>query len=269
MGERLSSQGADFRRTEREGVLTVTFTRDAKLNAVSQEMVEALRSAAVDLGDRDDLRALLIRAEGRFFSAGMDIGETMAGRDDTDGRDTRRLRRSYRRLHLLFDELEAIEKPVVVAVQGPCWGVGLELSSSCDFRLATPRATFALPEVPNLGVIPGSGGISRVTRLIGPHWAKWLTMAGEVVDADRALAIGLVHAVHPEDSFDEEVDAFMRKLVDLPGDAVGLAKLAVDTAASVDRGTARDFDRVANTVLLLSEDHKARVRAFEERQHRA
>ena len=261
-----SVERGDVRREEQDGVLTLTFTRDRKLNALSQEMVTALRQAAEDLGDRVDLRVLLVRAEGRYFSAGMDIGETMAGRDDTDGHETRRLRRNYRQLHLLFDELEAIEKPVVLAAQGPCWGVGLELASSCDFRFATPRATFALPEVANLGVIPGSGGVSRITRLVGPHWGKWLALAGEVVDAEQALQIGLLHQVHPEEDFDDRVAAFAHKLAGRPGDAVGLAKLAVDTAASVDRGTARDFDRVANTVLLLSADHQERVRAFQERR---
>lgn len=78
--------------------------------------------------------------------------------------------------------------------------------------------------------------------------------------------MGLVHAVHPVDLFDEEVGRFARKLAGLPAEAVGLAKLAVDTAASVDRGTARDFDRVANTVLLMSEEHRAMTQAFNQRE---
>ncbi len=257
----------DVRRTENDGVLTITFTRDGKLNALTSDMIAALRHAAADLGDRFDLRVLVIRTEGRYFTAGMDIEQTFDdGVVPPEGSGTGPLRRGYRSLHLLFDELEAIEKPVVLAAHAPCWGVGLELSASCDFRLAAPATTFALPEVANLGVIPGSGGASRVTRLVGPHWGKWLAMAGEVVDAPLALTMGLVHAVYPAETFDEEVDRFVGRLARLPGDAVGLAKLAVDTAASVDRGTARDFDRVANTVLLMSEEHRSLVRAFEERK---
>ena len=71
-----------------------------------------------------------------------------------------------------MDELEAIEKPSVLAAHPRCLRVGLEIGASCDFRLAAEGASFALPELPSLGVIPGSGGISRVTRLVGPHWGS-------------------------------------------------------------------------------------------------
>lgn len=259
------------RRTDADGVLTLTFTRDEKLNAVSPEMIEALRQAIWDLGDRDDIKVLVIAAEGRYFTAGIDIRQSGAGgkRGYTPdgGFSPRRLRRGYRGMHLIFDELEAIEKPVVLAAHGPCLGVGVELSASCDFRLASEAAVFSLPELPALSVIPGSGGVSRVTRLVGPHWGKWLAF-GEEVDARQALNIGLVHAVYPVEEFSERVSAFARKLARLPSEAAGVTKAAVDVAATVDRQTARDFDRFANTVLLMSDEHKARTQAFETRKHR-
>jgi enoyl-CoA hydratase len=173
-------------------------------------------------------------------------------------------RRHYRQHahHDLFDELEQIEKPIVLAAQGPCLGVGLAFGVSCDFRLASETATFALPEVANLAVIPGSGGISRLTRIVGPHWARWLAMAGQTIDAEQALHIGLVHAVYPPDTFSHEVGAFARHLASLPAEAVGLAKLGIDTAASTDRRTAREFDRPAQSALFQSPDYLANVRAF-------
>jgi enoyl-CoA hydratase len=257
------------RKELKDGVLTVTFTREDKLNAVSPEMLELLGEAIAELGDDDDVKVLLITAEGRFFSAGIDIAALPSGDERTSGSDgsvsTRKLRRGYRELHLLFDELEAIEKPVVLAAQGNCFGVGIELSASCDFRLAASTAKFALPEVPNLAVIPGSGGVSRLTRLVGPSWGKWLAMAGETIDAQTALSIGLVQAVYEPDEFADRVQAFVTRLAGLPTEAVGLAKVAVDTAASVDRVTARNFDRLANTVLLTGAEHKALIQAFLDR----
>ena len=104
-----------------------------------------------------------------------------------------------------------------------------------------------------------------MTQLIGPHWAKWLVMAGHTVDAASALQIGLVHAVHPQNSFDDEVDKFVQRIAQLPHEAVGVAKLAIDATASMDRGTARDFERLANSVLSLSDEHHALVRRFQER----
>ena len=246
-------------RLDRDGpVLTLTFTRDAKLNAVTPGMLDLLRSAVDTLAGDRDVRVLVITAEGRYFTAGMDAHLSGAALglmvdEDTAGSE---FRRNYRNLHRLFDELEAIEKPVVLAAQGPCLGVGVEIGVSCDFRLAASRATFGLPEIPNLAVLPGSGGISRLTRLVGPHWARWLAMAAQTVDAEQARAIGLVHRVIPDDVFPAEVAAFARHLAGLPAEALGLAKLAIDAAADSDRTTARNVDRIANTLLVLSEEHR-------------
>lgn len=248
-------------------MLTFTVTRDAKRNAFSNAILDGLRAAVTDLADDADLRVLVIAAEGRYFTSGVDIAE-IADPPGVDADGTvhgQVLRRHYRKLHLLFDEIEACEKPVVLAAHGPCLGLGVELASSCDFRFASDAATFALPEVVNLAVIPGSGGISRLTRIVGPHWARWLALACETVTAERALLMGFVHEVWPAETFADNVAAFARRLASLPGEAVALAKLGIDIAASSDRTTARDFDRVANTVLLTSEDYVARVRAFNER----
>jgi enoyl-CoA hydratase/carnithine racemase len=221
-------------------------------------MLDALRRSVDDLGEREDVRVLVITAEGRHFTAGMDI-TTLAAQGGGEGGA---LRRNYRRLHLLFDEIEAIEKPVVLAAQGPCRGFGLELAASCDFRLCADTAVFGLPEIANLAVLPGSGGISRLTRLIGPHWTKWIAMAGREVDAAQALSIGLVHAVHPVAELPTAVQEFAVSLVALSGEALGLAKLGVAAAASADRASARDYDRLANTLLLKTPEHRARIDAF-------
>lgn len=249
---------ADVRRTDEGGVLTVTFTRDDKLNAVTPEMLAALQEAVTDLAENADARVLVITAEGRHFTAGMDI-TTLAAQGGGEGSV---LRRNYRRLHLLFDEIEAIEKPVVLAAQGPCRGFGVELAASCDFRICSDRAVFGLPEIANLAVLPGSGGISRLTRLIGPHWTKWIAMAGREVGAEQALTIGLVHAVHPDAELVAAVRALTDSLVALSGEALGLAKLGISAAASADRASARDVDRMANTLLLTSPEHKAKMEAF-------
>jgi enoyl-CoA hydratase/carnithine racemase len=158
---------------------------------------------------------------------------------------------------------------VVLAAQSHCMGVGVELGSSCDFRLASDAATFGLPEVPNLAVLPGSGGISRLTRLVGPHWAKWMVMGGETISADDARAIGFVHAVYPAAEFPAQVDEFARRLAAMPREALGLAKVAIDTAATVDRRTAREFDRMAQTLLFTSDEFRDRVNAFTQRGKKA
>jgi enoyl-CoA hydratase len=224
----------------------------------------------VALRDREDLRVLVITAKGRFFSAGIDLNsKTGRGGDiPPDAPDFGSLfRRAYRMHHLLYDEIEAVEKPVILAAQGSCLGAGLEMAVSCDFRLAASGALFSLPEI-KLATVAGSGGVSRTTRLVGPHWAKWLAMAGQTVDADTARMIGLVHAVYPAETFDARVQAFAQELVALPRQAMGLSKLAIDASATVDRGTARDIERIVNTVLVSSDEFRARVAAFNDKTRR-
>jgi enoyl-CoA hydratase/carnithine racemase len=177
------------------------------------------------------------------------------------------MRRQYREwaYHDFYDELEQIEKPVVLAAQGPCLGLGVELGSSCDFRLASERATFGLPEIADLALIPGSGGISRLTRIVGPHWARWLALAGQTVDAHQALVMGWLHAVYPSEEFGARVDSFARHLAALPSEAVGVAKTAIDAAASLDRRTARDFDRFAQATLIRSTEYRERLDRYADR----
>lgn len=245
--------------SEQDGVLTVTFDRPDKLNAISAQMTGLLWDAVRALEDRDDLGVLLIRAVGPYFTAGIDISGIVISE-----RTPSQYRRDYRDHTSLYDAFEALDKPVVLAAQGYCLGAGLEMAASCDFRFASPAATFQLPEI-KLAVIPGSGGISRITRLVGPQWSKWLAMAGQAVDAELALAIGLVHAVYPEEGFHERVHQFARHLVGLPRQAVGMAKLTVDLCGHTDLASARQVEQIANAVLAFGDEHKKRVAEFNKR----
>jgi len=235
-----------------DGVLTVTFTRQGKLNAISPEMTETLWGAVRAVRDDPALRVLVITAVGRYFTAGIDLAAPMPATVAVSGSD---FRRRYREHHLLYDEIEALEKPVVLAAQGPCLGAGLEMACSCDFRFASDATTFCLPEVA-MGTIAGSGGVSRLTGLVGPHWSKWLAMANQTIDARRALSIGLVHDVFATEDFQERVQSFVRSLVALPPEAVAASKLAIGLVTQVDRTTARDIERLANTNLVFGQEFR-------------
>jgi enoyl-CoA hydratase len=244
----------DALREDREGVAIVTFNRPQKLNAINLEMRKVLSDAVDDLRDRDDVKVLLIRSTGRYFSAGVDISGMAVAPSEAPApasEDTMvNYRRDYRRpLHMLHDEMEEIEKPVVVAIQGVCLGLGVEMSGSADFRLASTDARFGLPEI-DIGVIAGSGGTSRFTRLCGIGWSKWLNMAGEQIDAQTAMIAGFVQAVYPPETFEDEVWAFCKRLMSRPAEVVGASKLAVELAYDLDRNSARRIERIVNTPLV-------------------
>ncbi|MCU1481295.1 MAG: acyl-CoA hydratase [Subtercola sp.] len=243
---------------EADSILTVTLNRPDKLNAISPEITAVLWQAVRAVAERDDLRALVITGTGRFFTAGIDLAAPSAATRAEVGSQFRRL---YREHHLLYDEIEALEKPVFLAAQGPCLGAGLEMAASCDFRIASDTAYFQLPEVA-LATIAGSGGISRVTRLVGVHWAKWIAMANRKVSAAQALQIGLVHEVFAVDGFHDRVHELVIDIIKLPREALGASKLAIDMVAETDRATARNIERVMNTTLIFSDEFAQATERF-------
>ena len=235
---------------EDHGIITVTLTRPEKLNPISPQVTTTLWEAVDAFGARADLRVLVITGVGRYFTAGLDRklmhGDRLPG-PEAAGYEWRR---GYRSHHLLYDELEAVEKPVIVAANGPCLGAGTEMAVSCDFRFCTPDAHWGLPELRALGAIPGSGGLSRLTRLVGTHWTKWLALAGRDVTAEDARMIGLVHEIHPADQLLARVYEFARELMEIEPESLALAKLVIDACDPQDREKVRQLERVANTSLV-------------------
>jgi enoyl-CoA hydratase/carnithine racemase len=100
-----------------------------------------------------------------------------------------------------------------------CIGGSLELSLSCDFRLASSNAQYWFPEM-QFGMVPLSGGISRLTRIVGPHWANWMAVANKKISAERALTIGLVTEIVERDSLVERAQEIARVIAGQPAAAV-------------------------------------------------
>lgn len=255
----------DIIRTEHERILEVVFNRPKKYNAMNRAIASGLNEAVAEFRDRRDLRVMLIRANGKYFSAGADL--TDISRPDAQGSSSAE-RNWYRQgsgsFHPMFDEMEAVEKPIVVAHQGPCFGGAFEMSLSCDFRLGASSATYRMPEI-DIGCLPGSGGTSRLARLVGPHWARWFVLAGETASAQQALNMGLLHDVYPDDEFNERVMKFCAKLASLPPEAVALSKLTIELTADLDRQQARNIERLSNSILFLGDEHKNLIAAMIER----
>ena len=240
------------------GVQIITFNRPKKYNALTFEMFDEISKQLAHFRDNESLRVLMFTANGKYYSSGMDITRGLAPQTDSG----MVFRDWYRRsIHLLFDELEAVEKPIIAAIQGPCLGGALEMALSCDFRLAAASATFGLPEI-KIGALPGSGGISRLTRLVGQAEARWLVMAAQTIGAERALRVGLVSEIYPDEGFAQKSREFAQHLTTLPREVLGVAKLAIELARDLDRSSARNVERIANFQLSQSKEHRDLVQAF-------
>ena len=140
-------------------------------------------------------------------------------------------------------------------------GGGLEISLSCDFRLAAKSANYAFPEG-KFGVLPASNGVSRLARIIGTHWSRYLIMANLPADADRAYIMGLVHEVFSDETFEQDVMAFCRHLAQQHSEQMGTAKIAIELAHDVGLAQARQVERMANSALMLNPDYLAGIERY-------
>ena len=172
-----------------EAVAIVTIDRQEALNALDVATLTELRDRLRELADDDAARVLILTGAGeKAFVAGADI-KYMSGLDVDQAKQWGALGHETGRL------LETMPKPTIAAVHGFALGGGCELAVACDLRYAASSAKLGQPEV-NLGIIPGWGGTQRLARLSGLGVAKELIFTGRIVDAEEALRIGLVNAVH-------------------------------------------------------------------------
>jgi enoyl-CoA hydratase/carnithine racemase len=241
-------------------VRVLMLNRPDAMNAWHATMRAEMATAVRELS-QSDVRVAIVCGNDKAFSAGEDV-RGMGGLADVS---TKRFRSVAREFHDVFDEIEAIEIPVIAAIEGVAAGGGMELALSCDFRVAGGRARFALPET-NVGLIPGSGGCSRLVRLVGLARAKQILMLEGVMNATRANELGLVtRLVETGAAVDEAIRVANELALKAPL-ALGMAKLVLNACADVDLETGRRFERLGQSVLKKTLDHREGATAFIEKR---
>jgi enoyl-CoA hydratase len=243
---------------ENDGVVaTFTLNRADKLNALNAELLRALGDAFASVA-ASSVRAVVVTGAGKAFSAGVDITEMSA-------MSTIEAKRRADQGHALGAAIETLPCPVIAAVNGFALGGGCELALACDFIYAAETAKFGQPEV-NLGVIPGFGGTQRLARRIGIGPARELVYTGEIISADKALALGLVNAVVPKDELLARVRAVADQIASKGPLAVAQAKRAMLRGVMGDMTAANELEAQAFAMLFGSDDQKEGMRAFVEKR---
>ncbi|OYX25554.1 MAG: enoyl-CoA hydratase [Flavobacteriales bacterium 32-35-8] len=187
---------------EQNNIATITVNRPSKLNALNIETIEELHHALKKANKDKNIKVIIITGSGeKAFVAGADISE-FADFDEDEGKNL-----ATSGQELLFDFIENLPTPVIAAINGFALGGGLELAMACHFRVASDNAKMGLPEV-SLGVIPGYGGTQRLPQLIGKGRAMELILTAGMIDANQALAYGLVNHVTKQ----EELLPFCEKI---------------------------------------------------------
>jgi enoyl-CoA hydratase/carnithine racemase len=241
------------------GILTLN--RPEKLNAFDEQMIREIRNVIWRVNFDERIRVLIITGAGRGFCSGRDI----LGLSYENNLPTAQYRAYVRANHEMLDDLEALEKPVIAAVNGVCAGGGVEIAISCDFRIAARGAQFILTEN-KLGVLPASGACSRMIQMIGIGPLKEMVMAALPFDADKAERVGLVGRVYEPDQLMDGALEFARHLIGCSPLAMGMAKHIINTCQNVDTETGRILERLGQSVLIRSEDAREGIAAFREKR---
>jgi len=249
-------------RIERRGRVVILENQDAPRNRMTFEYMDDLEQAVLALRDDREVRAVVVTAAGEeHFSVGMDLKQLMSGAEARGGFEAvldQRLR--------VLSLIEQLHVPVIATMFGYCLGGGLELPLACHFRLAaTEGARIGLPEL-DLGTVPAWGGTARLTRTVGRAHALDMILRAKKIDGPTALAIGLVHELHPVAELKARAIELAEELAAQPPIAVAGVLRAVVGAEHLPLEDALRVEREAVRRCSSSADQVEGMRAFLEKR---
>lgn len=241
-------------------VATLTLNRPEDSNSLTAETFYELRDITAFLRTRKDAWAVIVQGRGKHFSLGADVSVIRERLDRSEHAN----REFLLDLQGCLDDFEALEKPTIAKLRGFCIGGGLILALCCDFRVASKRTIFSLPEVKlGLGVIMGT---QRVTRVAGVAATKEMILLGGRFKAATALEYGLVNQVVAPDELDAAVARLAGKFRGLPPRTVGVAKRIINEGYSLSLRESQDLEIDAQVELVDSPDLREAIASYLEKR---
>ena len=244
---------------QRDDIWEIVLNRPEKRNAINLEMMRGLDTAVQTANRTPDIRAVVIRGEGKAFSAGIDVSAFLALAQEFGPHWQSRTLSITEMFQAVLTRLERLAVPTIALLHGHCLGLALELALACDFRIAAAGTKLGLPET-RLGLIPDVGGTTRLVRLVGPSRAKELIFTGRQMDAATAVTWGIVNDVVPAEELTTKAEALIAEIRQAAPLAVGLAKRVIDGLDDVDRGLM--LEAWAQAQLFRSEDFMEGIQSF-------
>ncbi|HKH38480.1 MAG TPA: enoyl-CoA hydratase-related protein [Rubrobacter sp.] len=243
------------------GVANIALNRPEKLNAFDGTMHDELYRALESVAEDEEIRCVVLRGEGRGFSAGADLAEIVKEADgDPDLGEY--LRDTYSRL---VKQMVRIEKPIIAALHGPVYGAGVGLALACDLRIAAENTKFSVAFI-KIGLMPDAGVTFLLPRVVGLGRAMEMSMLGDAVEAEEAYRIGLVNKVVADQSLPEEARNLAEHLATMPTGALGRIKDSLYSSFETDLETALETEAEGQTFCGFTQDHKEGVTAFFEKR---
>ena len=240
-------------------IALVTLNRPHCLNALNGQLFQELEQCMMEIEKRSDIKVVILTGAGdKAFAAGADIS-AMVDMTVVEARAFDKL------IQEVSMRMENMPQVIIAAVNGFALGGGCELSLSCDIRVASENAKFALPET-GLGIIPGGGGTQRLPRIIGQGRAMEMIVTGRQIDAQEAYRIGLANHVVPQEELMDFCMKMAKKICSKSSYANALAKRAVNLSEDTDlrSGLAAELELIS--VSFATEDRTEGMRAFLEKR---
>lgn len=239
-------------------IATLTINRAERFNTMGPSVWEEILQAAQEIVKMEDLGAVLISANGDHFSAGIDLNELNTF-------DSEVVFNTVAWSQSVYTVWEEFPVPVVVAIQGLCYGSAMEFILACDIRVAASNARFSIPEV-RFGLAPDMGGTTRLTKLVGSGQAKRMIMCCDEIDTAEAKAIGLVEIVTQPADLMKTAMKYANKMANLPPVAIKMAKKGINLAAESSVRAGLLFEQAQTTYCCGTEDQKEAINAFFEKR---
>jgi enoyl-CoA hydratase len=235
----------------------ISINRPERHNAISLATLDELRHAAAAAAGDDAVRVITITGTGgKAFASGSDL-------EEVKHRDLKKALEPI--VQGLADQLERTPKPTIAAIDGICMGGGLEVALGCDLRIATPRSRFATPEG-KLGIIPGGGATARLPRIVGRGWGMEMLLMGDPIDAQRALAIGLVTRLVEPEALIPEARRMADQLARYAPFVPRTMKAMVHSGMEASLAGALMLEKYAQGALVQTEDKLEGISAFLEKR---
>lgn len=243
----------------RESFAIIRLNRPEKSNALSREMIVTLSDVFTNLESQPDLRAIILTGAGdKAFCAGTDIDE-LAGLDKDQAREV------SQRGQALCNQIDGYSVPVIAAINGIAAGAGCELALACHIRIASPNASFSLPET-KLASIPRHGGLLRLAREIGSDPALEIVQSGRTVDAEEVLRIGLINRIADDDSVLTGAESLAREISNLAPLAIQACLEAVTRGIELPLVEGLALEAQLFSSLFATNDMRSGTRAFLEKR---
>jgi enoyl-CoA hydratase/carnithine racemase len=247
----------------KDGVATLTLNRPERLNALGDTLRDDLQDAVTRASDDPEVRVMIVTGAGKGFCSGGDVKAMSERKESGTGRPLMEKVAPGRDRTVLA--LRDAPKPVIAAVNGAAAGAGMNLALCCDIRLASTTAKFAQAFVKR-GLHPDWGGTYFLPRIVGTAKACELIFTGEVIDAQEALRLGIVSAVHPPEELMAAAHALARKIADGPPVAIRLAKRGIYHNLECDLRQALEYETFAQNICFDTDDAVEGIRAFVEKR---